>query len=108
MVDPMLRSSWLFYVAFPWNNQHNAGTAFFIALGELFRRFMWNFFHMENEHMKNVKRFTASRNVPLPFSLPEFQSNSNSTTEAQGSMFDYGRADEGIPVRRPYHAGHDC
>jgi len=103
-----MRSSWLCYVVFPWNNQLNAGTSFFIALGELLRRFMWNFFQIENEHMKNVRRFTASRNVPLPFSLPEFQSDSNSTMEAQRSMFDYGRVDEERLVRRLGHAGDEC
>jgi xenotropic and polytropic retrovirus receptor 1 len=107
-MDPIMRCSWLFYVVFPWNNQLNAGTSFLVALGEVFRRFMWNFFHMENEHMTNVRRFTASRNVPLPFALSEFQSDSNSTTEAQSSMLDYGRVDIGRPVRIPDHAGYDC
>jgi xenotropic and polytropic retrovirus receptor 1 len=70
VIDPLLRSSWLFYVVFPGQNQHSAATSFFLALGEVFRRFMWNFFRMENEHMTNVGHFLAARDVPLPFSLP--------------------------------------
>lgn len=70
VLDPLMRSSWLFYVAFPGQKQHSAVTSFFLALGEVFRRFMWNFFRMENEHMTNVEHFLAARDVPLPFSLP--------------------------------------
>src|SRR5271169_3800263 len=65
-----MRSSWLFYVAFPGHKQQSAATSFFIAFGEVFRRFMWNFFRMENEHMTNVGHFLAARDVPLPFSIP--------------------------------------
>ena len=70
IIDPIMRSSWLFYVIFPGQKQNSAATSFFLALGEVFRRFMWNFFRMENEHMTNVGHFIASRDVPLPFSLP--------------------------------------
>jgi xenotropic and polytropic retrovirus receptor 1 len=68
-LDPIMRSSWIFYCAFPGQKQHSAVTSFFIALGEIFRRFMWNFFRVENEHMTNVGHFMASRDVPLPFAL---------------------------------------
>ncbi|ORY08264.1 EXS-domain-containing protein [Basidiobolus meristosporus CBS 931.73] len=36
--------------------------AFFLALGEVYRRFQWNFFRMENE-------FRAIKEVPLPFAI---------------------------------------
>src|SRR5271169_3536802 len=74
IVDPLMRSSWLFYVIFPGQMQHSAGTSFFLALGEVFRRFMWNFFRMENEHMTNVEHFLAARDVPLPFAIPSLVS----------------------------------
>jgi len=70
IVDPIMRSSWLFYVVFPGQRQHSAATSFFIGLVEVFRRFMWNFFRVENEHMTNVGHFMATRDVPLPFNLP--------------------------------------
>jgi len=69
ILDPIMRSSWLFYVVFPGQKQHSAATSFFIGLGEVFRRFMWNFFRVENEHMTNVGHFMATRDVPLPFNL---------------------------------------
>jgi len=69
ILDPIMRFSWLFYVVFPGQRQHSAATSYFIGLGEIFRRFMWNFFRMENEHMTNVGQFIAARDVPLPFSI---------------------------------------
>jgi xenotropic and polytropic retrovirus receptor 1 len=85
-----MRSSWLFYVVIP-GNQHSPIITFLIALGEILRRFMWNFFRMENEHMMNAKRFMASRDVPLPFALPE----SKAINEEPSSYLDYSRVDEG-------------
>jgi hypothetical protein len=70
VLDPIMRASWIFYVAFPGQRQHSAATSFFLALGEVFRRFMWNFIRVENEHMTNVGHFVASRDIPLPFVLP--------------------------------------
>jgi hypothetical protein len=83
VLDPIMRSSWIFYCAFPGQKQHSAVTSFFIALGEIFRRFMWNFFRVENEHMTNVGHFMASRDVPLPFAL---DTAGASSLEAQPSQ----------------------
>jgi xenotropic and polytropic retrovirus receptor 1 len=84
-----MRSTWLFYVVFPGQRQHSAATALFIAVGEVFRRFMWNFFRIENEHMTNVKGFIASRDVPLPFSLHEPRPGRKVVRDVQSSTMDY-------------------
>eukprot|EP00897_Mesotaenium_endlicherianum_P008427 jgi/Mesen1/7612/ME000397S06676 len=34
---------------------------------EVFRRALWNFYRLENEHLNNVGRFRAVKTVPLPF-----------------------------------------
>jgi len=81
VLDPIMRFSWIFYVAFPGQRQHSAATSFFIGLGEVFRRFIWNFFRVENEHMTNVGQFIAARDVPLPFSIPD--PTSQNEVEAQ-------------------------
>ena len=99
-----MRSSWLFYFVFPGNAQHNALTAFLIAIGEIFRRFMWNFFHMEKEHMSNARRFIASRDVPLPFSIPDDRLNRDATLEAQ---LDYSRTDERRTGRERNRAAYE-
>ncbi|OLL23764.1 Protein SYG1 [Neolecta irregularis DAH-3] len=66
-IDPILRFSWLIYIIAPNRRQHSASTSFFIALIEIFRRFIWNFFRVENEQQTNVGRYRAYRDVPLPF-----------------------------------------
>ena len=100
-----MRSSWLLYVVFPGQRQQSAGIVFFVALGEVFRRFMWNFFRMENEHMTNARHFIVSRDVPLPFSLPESRLD-KATMEARSSHLDYSRNDEGMSVRERDYVGH--
>ncbi|CAA2962928.1 phosphate transporter PHO1 [Olea europaea subsp. europaea] len=40
---------------------------FFLASLEVIRRGHWNFYRLENEHLKNVGKFTAVKIVPLPF-----------------------------------------
>ncbi|KAJ1969316.1 Signal transduction protein [Dimargaris xerosporica] len=42
---------------------------FLAALGEMLRRFMWNFFRMENEQVNNCGQFRATKDLPLPFDL---------------------------------------
>ena len=42
---------------------------FFLAVAEIYRRFQWNFFRLENEHLNNAGRFRAVKEVPLPASI---------------------------------------
>ncbi|XP_047134704.1 solute carrier family 53 member 1 isoform X1 [Hydra vulgaris] len=37
----------------------------FIAVVEIFRRFVWNFFRLENEHLNNVGEFRAVRDINI-------------------------------------------
>ncbi|GAO49163.1 hypothetical protein G7K_3321-t1 [Saitoella complicata NRRL Y-17804] len=70
VADPIMRVlGWIFYPAFPAQIQHSATVSFVHAIVEVFRRFMWNFFRMENEHMTNVGKFRAQRDIPLPYHL---------------------------------------
>ncbi|KAL3275926.1 hypothetical protein HHI36_020662 [Cryptolaemus montrouzieri] len=36
-----------------------------LAPFEVFRRFMWNFFRLENEHLNNVGKFRAVRDISV-------------------------------------------
>lgn len=103
-----MRSTWLFYIVFPGQLQHSAATAFLTGVGEVVRRFMWNFFRVENEHMMNVSRFMASRDVPLPFSLHEPRTNRKVTREAEISMMDYTRMEGRRSVTGQDDTGYDC
>lgn len=67
VIDPILRFSWIFYVILVDQHQIKAQTSFYITIAEVVRRFLWNFYRVENEHMANVAHYRASREVPLPF-----------------------------------------
>lgn len=43
---------------------------FIVALVELLRRWQWNFFRLENEHLGNVDMYRVSHEVPLPYTVP--------------------------------------
>ena len=67
VLDPILRFSWILYAIYRESRQQSAALSYAIAFAEILRRFMWNFFRVENEHVTNVGRFRAVRDVPLPF-----------------------------------------
>lgn len=67
IVDPILRFNWIFYVIYWGQIEQSAKISFFVSLVEVFRRFLWVFFRVENEHSANVGRYRASRDVSLPY-----------------------------------------
>lgn len=69
ILDILLRFQWIFYAFFSNQIQQLAVTSFLIAVAEIFRRFIWMFFRMENEHCTNVVLFRASRDSPLPYMI---------------------------------------
>ncbi|KAF5096865.1 hypothetical protein DV451_004056 [Geotrichum candidum] len=58
----------------------SAKVSFFVALSEVFRRFIWAFFRVENEHCSNVQRFRASRDVSLPYQIVTRRAGTSVTT----------------------------
>ena len=40
---------------------------FLIAFAEIFRRFIWNLYRLENEHLNNCGQFRVVDDIPLPF-----------------------------------------
>lgn len=45
---------------------HRQALIAIVAMMEIIRRGIWNFFRMENEHLNNVGKFRAFNSVPLP------------------------------------------
>ncbi|KAI3966953.1 hypothetical protein MKW92_040420 [Papaver armeniacum] len=72
VLDVLLRFAWLQTVL---NIQvsflHKEAMVDVIACLEIFRRGVWNFFRIENEHLNNVGKFRAFTTVPLPFNYDE-------------------------------------
>lgn len=91
ILDPILRFNWIFYSIYTHNLQHSTVVSFLVALSEVTRRGIWTLFRVENEHCSNVARFKASRDVPLPYSVPteseeDFQRQESHTAEGQAAQ----------------------
>ncbi|KAK5951119.1 Xenotropic and polytropic retrovirus receptor 1 [Knufia fluminis] len=69
--DIVLRHQWILYAIFTEDLQHSSAVSFFVALAEVLRRGVWTLFRVENEHTNNVAKFRASRDIPLPYKLPQ-------------------------------------
>ncbi|CAM8912804.1 unnamed protein product [Rhodiola kirilowii] len=52
-------------------SSQNEGLIALFAILEIFRRGVWNFFRLENEHLYNVGKYRAFKSVPLPFNYNE-------------------------------------
>lgn len=64
--DLLLRFGWALNIALlaEYNNYSDIIVSI-TSLLECFRRFVWNFFRLENEHVNNVGRFRAVRDIDL-------------------------------------------
>ncbi|KAH0840478.1 putative signal transduction protein Syg1 [Fonsecaea pedrosoi] len=71
VADVLLRQQWVFYAIFTSDVQHSALMSFFVSLAEVIRRGIWSLFRVENEHCNNVGKFRASRDIPLPYDIPD-------------------------------------
>ncbi|KAF7325791.1 Signal transduction protein [Mycena kentingensis (nom. inval.)] len=69
--NTLLRFVWVIYI--PTQGPDMMLRAFIAALCEIFRRWQWNFYRLENEQMGNRDMYRATRDVPLPYSLDERQ-----------------------------------
>jgi len=61
------RFGWILYI--PLTGPNSDSRIGIIGIAEVFRRFQWNFFRLENEHLGNVDQLRATREVPLPYSM---------------------------------------
>ena len=68
-VDVLLRLTWIFTIApEPFGITISSDLFLFcLAIGEVTRRFLWNFFRMENESAGNCGKFRAVTDLPLPY-----------------------------------------
>ncbi|KAA8529392.1 hypothetical protein F0562_033809 [Nyssa sinensis] len=71
-LNVLLRFAWLQTVFnFNFNFLHRQTMIALVAVLEIIRRGIWNFFRLENEHLNNVGKFRAFKSVPLPFNYNE-------------------------------------
>jgi hypothetical protein len=65
--DAVLRFAWLakYFIGVNTNSQLSQILQTVFAFLELVRRFVWNFFRLENEHLNNCGEFRAVREISL-------------------------------------------
>ncbi|XP_073050120.1 LOW QUALITY PROTEIN: phosphate transporter PHO1 homolog 3-like [Primulina eburnea] len=72
VLNVLLRLAWMQTVLnFKIFSLHTQMMIAFVAILEIIRRGIWNFFRLENEHLNNVGKFRAFKSVPLPFNYDE-------------------------------------
>jgi len=65
--NTILRFGWIIYLPIPGPGPNTRGG--FLAIAEAIRRFQWNFFRLENEHLGNADQYRVTRDIPLPYSV---------------------------------------
>lgn len=74
IMDIIFRYLWTINIFLHFNSlfaEYSDITGFSFALIEIFRRFIWNFFRLENEHLNNCGEFRAVRDISIrPTILP--------------------------------------
>ncbi|CCL99566.1 uncharacterized protein FIBRA_01584 [Fibroporia radiculosa] len=65
--DIIIRFEFLMYV--PQQGINYEIRTWIAGMLEMLRRWQWNFFRMENEHIGNMDQYRVTREVPLPYSF---------------------------------------
>ncbi|KZT23700.1 EXS-domain-containing protein [Neolentinus lepideus HHB14362 ss-1] len=69
ITNVMIRFIWLLYV--PAAGPNFVVRTFIAAMLEMLRRWQWNFYRLENEHLGNMDQYRVTREVPLPYAIDE-------------------------------------
>ncbi|KAF8068754.1 EXS-domain-containing protein [Lyophyllum atratum] len=65
----LLRFIWIIYI--PIQGPNMFFRTFIGGLLEMLRRWQWNFYRLENEHLGNMDQYRVTREVPLPYSFDD-------------------------------------
>ncbi|KAJ7740035.1 SPX domain-containing protein [Mycena maculata] len=67
--NTLIRFVWVIYI--PTQGPDPVLRSFIAGILEMLRRWQWNFYRVENEHLGNVDQYRVTREVPLPYSLDD-------------------------------------
>ncbi|KAG9069414.1 hypothetical protein KI688_010316 [Linnemannia hyalina] len=99
--------TWVYYMAiildfvgrFSWTvrlipmNVNVMVLSFALAFLEVLRRWQWNFFRLENEHLNNCGQFRAIKDIPLPFHIRvQGESDEEEEEEDEDDNSDHNRS----------------
>ncbi|KAI0287536.1 EXS family-domain-containing protein [Russula brevipes] len=69
ITNVLIRFIWVIHI--PTRGPSAALRTWIAALFEVLRRFQWNVYRLENEHLGNMDQYRITREVPLPYSFDE-------------------------------------
>jgi hypothetical protein len=92
ITDLLARFTWSPFLLI-YGTKANSGI-YIIALIEILRRFQWNFFRVEIEHIHNCEQYQVIPELPLPFATTELFSYENEEEEEREKVNENARADE--------------
>lgn len=81
----ILRFTWVIYI--PQSGPSSMVRSFILGFLEMLRRWQWNFYRLENEHLGNMDQYRVTREVPLPYAFND-------------SRRDEGDDDDDLKVKR--------
>jgi hypothetical protein len=67
--NTILRFIWVIYI--PSKGPNMMLRTFIGGFLEMLRRWQWNFFRLENEHLGNMDQYRVTREVPLPYAVDD-------------------------------------
>jgi len=65
----LIRFIWVLYI--PLRGPNITLRTFIGAILEMLRRWQWNIYRLENEHLGNMDQYRVTREVPLPYRFDE-------------------------------------
>ncbi|KIR53486.1 hypothetical protein I315_04079 [Cryptococcus gattii Ru294] len=72
----LIRFIFVWYI--PFSSRNVRLRSFFFALAEMLRRWQWNFFRVETEHLGNADAYRVTREIPLPYRRVDHDSDDES------------------------------
>ncbi|KZT71878.1 hypothetical protein DAEQUDRAFT_636838, partial [Daedalea quercina L-15889] len=79
ITNMIIRFEFVMYI--PHSGINYTIRTFIAAMLEMLRRWQWNFFRLENEHIGNMDQYRVTREVPLPYSFDDAAQESDGGDE---------------------------
>ncbi|WVR00182.1 hypothetical protein IAU59_007324 [Kwoniella sp. CBS 9459] len=89
----LIRFVFIWYI--PYSTKHVRLRSFFFALAEMLRRWQWNFFRVETEHLGNADAYRVTREIPLPYRRLDHDSDDEDEPSSSGGLAEKSKSGTG-------------
>ncbi|BEI88828.1 uncharacterized protein CcaverHIS019_0201900 [Cutaneotrichosporon cavernicola] len=80
----LIRFIWIWYI--PHHANLTKLRSFIFAMFEMLRRWQWNFFRVETEHLGNADAYRVTREIPLPYRSTKRSDSDDEYSSVKSSM----------------------